>query len=46
MENSELDVEALQSLAKLTTSDIGLSEENVKQVFLVPLLGALVLRHT
>lgn len=43
MESSEprVDVDALRSLARLAADEIGLSEENVKQVFLVPLLEAL-----
>jgi len=36
-----IEVEALKELAQLQASDIGISEENVKQKFLVPLLEAL-----
>lgn len=36
-----IDVEGLKELAQLQASDIGFSEENVKQKFLVPLLDAL-----
>jgi len=41
MESRRVDIQALENLAKLTPVDIGISEENVKQIFLVPLLEAL-----